>query len=111
MTTNTHNPQEEFEAVMTRALERSPELPPLAIPVDFAARVAASLPQQRTARPAVRVGRIAAIVAMVVLAIVLFVLAPHASPSFASFTFDIELIVLAQLGAIAYWLSTKAARS
>jgi len=96
---------------MTRALERSPELPTLAVPPDFAARVVASLPKQRAVRPAVYVGRMAAIVAMVVLAIVLFVLAPHASPSFASFAFDIELIVLAQLGAIAYWLSTKAARS
>jgi hypothetical protein len=111
MTTNTHNPQQEFDAAMTRALERSPELPFLAIPADFAARVTASLPKPRRVRPAIRVGRIAGFVAMVVLAILLFVLAPHVSPSFANVTFDIELIALAQLGAIAYWLSTKAARS
>jgi hypothetical protein len=44
---------------------------------------------------------------MVVLAIVLFALAPHVTPSFTSVTFYIELIILAQLGAIAYWLAAK----
>ena len=48
-----------------------------------------------------------AIVALVVLAIVLFALAPHVTPSFTSVTFYIELIILAQLGAIAYWLAAK----
>ena len=125
MTMKEHNPQEEFEAAITRALEHSPELgyspepgyiPELkygsessasAIPADFAARVVASLPKQRSARPVIRAGRTVAIVAMVVLAIVLFALAPHVTPSFTSVTFYIELIVLAQLGAIAYWLAAK----
>jgi len=119
MTMKEHNPQEEFEAAITRALERSPDpgyspdqgydpaSPVLAIPADFAARVVASLPKQRAARPAIRAGRTIAIVALVVLAIVLFALAPHVTPSFTSVTFYIELIILAQLGAIAYWLAAK----
>jgi hypothetical protein len=111
MTTNTHNPQQEFEATMIRALERSREPSTVAIPADFAARVAASLPKQRVARPAVYAGRVAAVIAMVVLAIVLFALAPHASSSFSSFSFDIELVVLAQLGGIACWFAMRRARS
>ena len=107
MTMNTHNPHEEFDAAITRALEHTPESLGPAIPADFAARVAASLPKQRVARPRIHAGRKAAIVAMVVLAIVLFALAPHMTPSFTSFTFYIELIILAQLGSIAYWLAAK----
>ena len=113
MTMNSHNPQEVFEAAITRALEHSPEpgyspeSSGSAIPADFAARVAASLPKQRVARPVIRAGRTVAIVAMVVLAIVLFALAPHVTPSFTSVMFYVELIVLAQLGAIAYWLAAK----
>ena len=102
---NTHNPQEEFEAAITRALEHSPEAS--AIPTGFAARVAASLPKQRAPRRVIHAGRTAAVVAMVVLAIVLFALAPHVTPSFTSVMFYIELIILAQLGAIAYWLAAK----
>ena len=107
MTMNTHNPQEEFEAAIVRALERTPEESTSAIPMDFAARVAASLPPQRAPRRVIHAGRTVAVVAMVVLAIVLFVLAPHVTPSFTSVMFYIELIVLAQLGAIAYWLAAK----
>ena len=113
MTMNTHNPQEAFEAAITRALEYSPEQgyspesSASAIPVDFAARVVASLPNQRPARPVMRAGRTVAIVALVVLAIVLFALAPHVTASFTSVMFYIELIILAQLGSIAYWLAAK----
>ena len=109
MTMNPHNPQEEFEAAITRALERSPESSVSAIPVDFTARVVASLPKQRARRRVIHAGRTVAIVAMVVLAIVLFALAPHVTPSFTSVMFYIELIILAQLGAIAYWLAAKRA--
>jgi hypothetical protein len=107
MTMNTHNPQEEFEAAITRALEHAPEVSAAAIPSYFSARVVAALPKQRAARPVMRTGRTVAVVALVVLAIVLFALAPHVTASFTSVTFYIELIVLAQLGAIAYWLAAK----
>jgi len=41
----------------------------------------------------------------VALTITTFAIAPHAAPSFASLTFDVELLLLAQLGAIAYYLT------
>jgi hypothetical protein len=107
MTMNTHNPPREFEAAVTRALERSSESSASAIPVDFAARVVASLPKQRMARSRIHAARKAAIAGMVVLAIILFALAPHATLGFASVTFYIELILLAQFGAVAYWLAVS----
>jgi hypothetical protein len=42
---------------------------------------------------------------VVVLAAALFVLAPHAGPSFSNLAFDLELMVLAELGAVAWVLA------
>jgi hypothetical protein len=35
--------------------------------------------------------------------------APHSQPSFANVAFDVEILLIAQVGAIAYWLSGKRA--
>ena len=94
----------EIEAAITRALETRLDA---AVPAGFAARVAQALPTVAAPRPRVYAGKVAAIAGAVVSAIALFALAPHAQPSFASFSFDVELLLLAQLGGIAYWLGAR----
>jgi hypothetical protein len=98
---------EDVERAITVALERKPRV---AVPEDFAARVAQSLPRGVSLRAGVvlkagSVGRRVAVVAMVLLAASLFVLAPHAATSFSSPAFDVELVVLAELGAVAWLLA------
>ena len=93
-----------FDARVTRALERRPEL---AVPANFSARVAAALPPPRRVRPPMQVGRRTALVALVVLGLSLFALASHAAPTFGSLAIDIELVVIAELGGIAYWLTAR----
>ena len=100
----TNTPQPDFEAAITRALELRPE--PV-IPQDFAARVMQSLPAQRPIRTRVPVGRIIDLVSAAALTAGLFALAPHATPSFTSLTFDVELLLLAELGALGYWLTAR----
>ena len=92
------------EAAISRALEARRDV---VVPMDFAAKVRASLPAAVPVRPRVRVGRVAAIVGAVVLLVALFVLAPHAQASFGNVVFDVELLVLAQVGGIAWWLGVR----
>ena len=100
----TNNSQPDFEAAITQALElrRDP-----AIPTDFAARVMQSLPAQKPVTPRLQVGRTIGIIAAAVLMAGMFALAPHATPNFTSLTFDLELLLLAELGAIGYWLTAR----
>ena len=77
---------------------------------EFAAKVAQSLPGGVPTRAGMvlkagSVGKRLAVVAMVLLAASLFVLAPHAATSFSSPAFDLELMVLAELGAVAWMLA------
>jgi hypothetical protein len=94
----------EFEAMLTRGLESAPAVD---VPVDFAARVRAALPPVQTRRASTNLGRKTALGALVVLSLSLFALAPHAAPTFGSVAFDVELLVIAQLGGIAYWLMVR----
>jgi hypothetical protein len=94
--------QPELESRITHALEQQPET---LIPAGFATRVLAALPAQSPAKPRLQAGRTIAIISAVALTITTFAIAPHAAPSFASLTFDVELLLLAQLGAIAYYLT------
>ena len=96
--------QTELEARITRALQRQPQT---AVPAEFAARVRAALPAQKAARPAMQAGRISAIAGATVLMVALFALAPHAAPNFTSFAFDLELLMLVELGGIAYWFAAR----
>ena len=91
-----------FEASLIGALERRPA--PV-IPVDFAARVAAALPPPAPAQKPMQVGRAVGLAAAAVLGVALVALAPHATPAFNNWAFDFELVVIAQLGGIAYWLT------
>ena len=102
MQSQDENSQTGFDAKLTRALERRPEP---SVPMDFAARVAVALPPPAPARKPVRVGRTAGLAAVAVLGAALFALAPHATPAFNNWAFDFELVVIAQLGGIAYWLT------
>ena len=92
----------DFAAKLTRALEHRPET---VVPVDFAARVVAALPPARPARKPIQMGRTVGLAAAAVLGVALFALAPHATPTFGNWAFDFELVVIAQLGGIAYWLT------
>jgi hypothetical protein len=102
----TDREQIEMEAAMTRALEQPPTV---AIPQGFAARVARSLPAAPVARRPVYAGRTVASIAAVVLLVAVFVVAPHSQPSFANVAFDLEILLIAQVGGIAYWLAGKRA--
>lgn len=92
--------QTELDRAITTALEQQPRVN---IPTDFAARVRASLPPAPAPRKHLQAGRSIAVAAAAILTIAVFVVAPHAAPNFTSLAFDLELLMLAELGAIAYW--------
>jgi hypothetical protein len=106
MKNEVHNSQLDgaLEADLTRTLERQPVV---VVPEGFAARVAGSLPPRRPVRRRVQTGRTVAMVAAWIVALTMFALAPHAAPNFGNLTFDMELLLLAQLAAIAYWLGAR----
>ncbi len=94
----------EFEAGITRALDRKPEV---AVPADFAARVRAALPAQPKVRTQRSVGRIAAGVAAVGLVLALCVLAPHARPGVQNMAFALEMVLVVELVGVAAWLGMR----
>ena len=100
----TNNSQPDFEAAITQTLElrRDP-----VIPAGFTARVMQSLPAHKPIRTRSQVGRTVGLVAAAILMAGMFALAPHATPNFSSLTFDVELLLLAELGALSYWLTTR----
>ena len=100
---------EQVEAMVVRALERKPEI---AVPQDFAARMARAVPAEAPARSAVRpmFGRAAGYVAVVAMMVVLMILAkmhPEALEAGRGFVFAIEVVLLTQLLAVGYWLGMK----
>ena len=94
----------EFEATITRALDRKPEV---VVPADFAAKVRASLPPRPKVRTQRSAGRTAAGVAAVGLVVALCWLAPHARPSFGSVAFDLEMVLVVELMGVAAWLGLR----
>ncbi len=93
-----------MEEAITLALERQPAV---VVPEDFAARVRASLPARPQVRARWSVGRIAATAAVAGLIVGLCWVAPHTQPSFASLTFDLEMLMLAELAGVATWLAMR----
>ena len=93
------------EAALTEALERAPAI---TIPSDFATRIAARLPEEgRKARSAwTGCGPRIALGCGVLLTLALFAFAPHTTPSFYDLRFDMELLLLVELGSVAY-LATR----
>jgi hypothetical protein len=94
------------DAVIVQALEVRREV---AVPEDFAARVMGSLPELPVVRPRARVGRAAAMVAAGVVLVAVFALAPHARPEFSSLSFDLEMVLLAELAGIGWWVGVREA--
>ena len=94
----------EFEAAITRALDRKPEV---AVPADFAAKVRAALPAQPKVRVQRSVGQGVAAVAAVGLVLALCWLAPHVRPSFESVAFDLEMVLVVELMGVAAWLGMR----
>lgn len=97
----------ELSPRLMRALEHAPQP---AIPTDFAAKVAASLPALKPARKPLRLSRTVSLISLGVLTVAMFILARYASPSFTSIAFDFELVLIAQMAAIGYWMTVKAER-
>ena len=93
-----------LEVAITRALE---EPPSVAVPVDFAARVRASLPTRPRVRARRSVGGMAAAAAAGGLVVALYWLAPHARASFASLAFDVEMVMVVELAGVAAWLGMR----
>ncbi len=103
-------------AATMKAVERAlAQSPALHIPGDFAARVAAqAVTQPALQRVSQRVSSFAppasfgfrlALASGVLLTGALFALAPHATPSFANLRFDLELLLLSELGGIGFLLT------
>ncbi|MGI4829799.1 MAG: hypothetical protein ACRYFU_16635 [Janthinobacterium lividum] len=90
-----------FEAAVVQRLERLPEGN---VPASFAARVTRLAVVQPVAARSVWAGfgpRIA-VGSSVLLLILLFVVAAHANPSFLNLRFDVEMLLLVELGAVGF---------
>lgn len=94
----------DMESRIDRAIERKPQVQ---IPADFAAKIAA----RAVARPLRRrrfkpqFGPMIALLSAPLAAIALFALAPHAAPNLKSLSFDAEVVLLAELALIGWWIS------
>ncbi|MBB5057056.1 negative regulator of sigma E activity [Granulicella aggregans] len=100
--------QNNQESLLIAALERRPEI---AVPVDFHLRLRASLAEEPARRAARRVSfaRTTAYVAAVCMAVALVVLTmlyPETIKVPESMTFVLELLLVAQLVAVGFWLGT-----
>lgn len=91
----------EFEAEVVSALQAAPRV---SMPENFAARVAGlAVAEGVPARsPWKGFGMRAALGSGVALTAALFACAPHTSPSFSNLGFDLEMLLLAELGGVAY---------
>ena len=92
-------------AAILRVLEEPPVLP---VAEDFASRVAALAVAQPLAHRSLGTGfgLRTALICGVLLTLALFVVAAHARPSFWDLGFDMELLLLAELGFVA-WVATR----
>jgi hypothetical protein len=92
--------RENLDAIITRALEKQPEV---VVSADFAGRVMRSLPPAQRRRK-VQVGRVGLVTGMFALLLAMFVLAPHATPQWTNFAFDVEMLLLVQMAGIGWLL-------
>ncbi len=95
---------EDMESRIDRAIEHKPELQ---IPADFAARIAARAVAQplRRRRFKPQFGPMIALVSAPLAALALFALAPHSAPNLKSLSFDAEVVLLAELAFIGWWIT------
>ncbi len=94
----------EMESRIDRAIEHKPEI---RIPADFAAKVAARALAQpaRRHRYKPQFGPTIALVSAPLAALALFALAPHSAPNLKSLSFDAEVVLLAELAFIGWWIA------
>ena len=92
---------EQIEAMVTRALEQRPKV---VAPENFAARVRAALPALRPRRRRASAGRAFGVGSAIGLTVALFAIAPHVQPEVRSLGFVMEMLVVAELGAVAWFL-------
>ena len=99
-----NEPNQDLMQRITAALETAPEVQ---VPADFAARVAARVPQVKRRRLVVpsltpaRYGRFATLVAMLVLLAAVLVFAPHTRGSILWTV--LEAVLVMELGALVLW--------
>lgn len=93
-----------MESRIDRAIEHKPDV---RIPTDFAAKVAARVVAQpvRRRRYKPQFGPMIALLSAPFAAVALFVLAPHTAPNLKSLSFDAEVVLLAELAFIGWWIS------
>ena len=99
---NSKETEAQVDIQLISALESKPQA---VIPADFAARLAArvqTLPTPAPRRPA-RYGELATGIGFAILLLAMFVLAPWTQPTFTSLSFDLELLLLAQMLGLAAW--------
>ena len=94
----------DMESRIDRAIEHKPELQ---IPPDFAARVAARAVAQplRRRRYKPQFGPMIALLSAPLAALALFALAPHSAPNLKNLSFDAEVVLLAELAVIGWWIT------
>lgn len=94
----------DMESRIDHAIEHKPEV---VIPADFAAKVAARAVVQpaRRRRFKPQFGPMIALISAPLAAVALFVLAPHTSPNLKSLSFDAEVVLLAELAFIGWWIT------
>ena len=103
-------PDAEALAAVQAALERKPNI---AMPADFAQRVASRAGALSQGRPskAIPYARFAALIVSAIVAVVLFALAPSTAADFRDRRFDLEMLVLLQLGVLAWWMGRQPSQS
>lgn len=97
------------ESMLTTALERKPDI---AVPADFQLRLRAALSAEPYQRPTTHISfaRATAYIVAACMAVVLAVLAalhPDAVKAPESMSFALEIIIVAQLMAVGFWLGTR----
>jgi hypothetical protein len=93
-----------MDSRIDRAVEQKPEVQ---IPADFAAKVAARAVVQpaRRRRLKPQFGPMIALLSAPLAAVALFALAPHTAPNLKSLSFDAEVVLLAELAFIGWWIT------
>ncbi len=93
-----------IESRIDEALEYKPEVQ---VPADFAARIAARAVAQplRRRRYKPQFGPMIALLSAPLAALALFALAPHSAPNLKSLSFDAEVVLLAELAFIGWWIT------
>ena len=99
-----HGTSAEIDARIDRAIEHKPDVQ---IPADFAAKVAARAVVQplRRRRYKPQFGPMIALLSAPLAALALFALAPHSAPNLKNLSFDAEVVLLAELAFIGWWIT------